>query len=147
MVKNVDFIYEEIKSRIINLDYLPGTKIKEEDLAKDFNASRTPIREVIARLVKDSLLVVAPKKGTYVSKIDESNINDYIYVRKSVEESVLVLVCNKITQQQIIELEEILHMQKDIMKMEPSINKSKMFLSTVILNKLGVKKIVKILFI
>ena len=53
MAKNIDYIYEEIKSRIINLDYLPGMKIKEEDLAKTFNASRTPIREVIARLVKD----------------------------------------------------------------------------------------------
>ena len=126
-MRTPDSIYEEIKRKIINLDLLPGTKIREEDLADEYNMSRTPIRGVISRLVKDSLLEVAPKKGTYVSKIDVSNINDYIYVRKSVEESVLVLVCNKITQQQIIELEEILHMQKDIMKMEPSINKSKMF--------------------
>ena len=126
-MRTPDSVYEEIKRKIINLDLLPGTKIREEDLADEYNMSRTPIRGVISRLVKDSLLEVAPKKGTYVSKIDVSNINDYIYVRKSVEESVLELVCNKITQQQIIELEEILHMQKDIMKMEPSINKSKMF--------------------
>lgn len=127
MVKNVDFIYEEIKSRIINLDYLPGTKIKEEDLAKDFNASRTPIREVIARLVKDSLLVVAPKKGTYVSKIDISNINNYIFVRKEVEKSVIALLIKNISEEQINELEEILKEQKSIMEMEPSIEKSKKF--------------------
>ena len=54
MAKNVDAIYEEIKSQIINLDLLPGTKVKEEDLAKEFNISRTPIRGVISRLVKDS---------------------------------------------------------------------------------------------
>ena len=82
MNKNVEYIYEDIKNRIINLDFLPGTKIKEEDLAKEYNASRTPIREVIARLVKDTLLIVAPKRGTYVSKIDISNINYYIYIRK-----------------------------------------------------------------
>ena len=94
-MRTPDSVYEEIKRKIINLDLLPGTKIREEDLADEYNMSRTPIRGVISRLVKDSLLEVAPKKGTYVSKIDVSNINDYIYVRKSVEESVLELVCNK----------------------------------------------------
>ena len=127
LVRTPDSIYEEIKRKIINLDLLPGTKVREEDLASEYNISRTPIRGVISRLVKDSLLEVAPKKGTYVSRIDVSNINDYIYVRKSVEESALELVCQNITEQQIIELEEILQMQKDIMQMEPSINKSKMF--------------------
>ena len=127
MAKNVDAIYEEIKSQIINLDLLPGTKVKEEDLAKEFNISRTPIRGVISRLVKDSLLEVKPQKGTYVSKIDLSKINDYIYVRKSVEMQMISKICNVITDEQIKELEEILVKQHEIIQMEPSIAKSKMF--------------------
>ena len=127
MAKNVDAIYEEIKSQIINLDLLPGTKVKEEDLAKEFNISRTPIRGVISRLVKDSLLEVKPQKGTYVSKIDLSKINDYIYVRKSVEMQMISKICNVITDEQIKELEEILVKQYEIIQMEPSIAKSKMF--------------------
>ena len=127
MAKNVDAIYEEIKSQIINLDLLPGTKVKEEDLAKEFNISRTPIRGVISRLVKDSLLEVKPQKGTYVSKIDLSKINDYIYVRKSVEMQMISKICNVITEEQIKELEEILVKQHEIIQMEPSIAKSKMF--------------------
>ena len=98
-MRTPDSIYEEIKRKIINLDLLPGTKVREEDLASEYNISRTPIRGVISRLVKDSLLEVAPKKGTYVSRIDVSNINDYIYVRKSVEESVLEIVCQNVTEQ------------------------------------------------
>lgn len=127
MAKNVDAIYEEIKSQIINLDLLPGTKVKEEDLAKEFNISRTPIRGVISRLVKDSLLEVKPQKGTYVSKIDLSKINDYIYVRKSVEMQMISKICNVITDEQIKELEEILVKQHEIIQMEPSIAKSKLF--------------------
>lgn len=127
MAKNVDAIYEEIKSQIINLDLLPGTKVKEEDLAKEFNISRTPIRGVISRLVKDSLLEVKPQKGTYVSKIDLSKINDYIYVRKSVEIQMISKICNLVTAEQIKELEIILDKQYEIIQMEPSIEKSKMF--------------------
>ena len=127
MAKNVDAIYEELKSQIINLDLLPGTKVKEEDLAKEFNISRTPIRGVISRLVKDSLLEVKPQKGTYVSKIDLSKINDYIYVRKSVEIQMISKICKSISEEQIQELENILTKQYEIIQMEPSIKKSKMF--------------------
>ena len=70
---------------------------------------------------------VKPQKGTYVSKIDLSKINDYIYVRKSVEMQMISKICNVITDEQIKELEEILVKQHEIIQMEPSIAKSKMF--------------------
>lgn len=127
MPTNPDIIYEQLKRKIINLELLPGTKIKEEELAAQFKTSRTPIRAVISRLVKDSLLVVAPKKGTYVSKIDISNISDYIYVRKAVEASVLDKVVEKITDSDLVALYDILDLQNEIIMMEPSIKKSKMF--------------------
>ena len=50
MANTVEQIYDELRNRIINLDLVPGTKIKEEDLAIEYHTSRTPIRSVIARL-------------------------------------------------------------------------------------------------
>jgi len=127
MPSPVDAIYEEIKHDIINLDITPGTKVKEEDLASKYHISRTPVRSVIARLVKDNLLVVYPQKGTYVSKIDINNINDYIFIRKQVEMSVIKKVCQIIKEDELKELEAILKEQYEIILMEPSIKKSKMF--------------------
>ena len=51
LVRTPDSIYEEIKRKIINLDLLPGTKVREEDLASEYNISRTPIRGVISKIV------------------------------------------------------------------------------------------------
>jgi DNA-binding GntR family transcriptional regulator len=127
MDRSVESIYEELKSNIINLDLVPGTKIREEDLASRFNVSRTPIRTVIARLEKDDLLTVVPQKGTYVSKINIANISDFIYVRKAVEVSVLQIVEKTLTLQQIQQLNDILAQQHEIIMMETSIEKSKMF--------------------
>lgn len=127
MDRSVESIYEELKSNIINLDLVPGTKIREEDLASRFNVSRTPIRTVIARLEKDDLLTVVPQKGTYVSKINIANISDFIYVRKAVEISVLQIVEKTLTLQQIQQLNDILAQQHEIIMMETSIEKSKMF--------------------
>ena len=127
MDKNVETIYEELKSNIINLDLVPGTKIREEDLALRFNVSRTPIRTVISRLEKDDLLTVIPQKGTYVSKINIANISDFIYVRKAVEVSVLEIIEKTLTLQQIQVLNDILAQQHEIIMMETSIEKSKKF--------------------
>ena len=38
-MRTPDSIYEEIKRKIINLDLLPGTKVREEDLARGFYVS------------------------------------------------------------------------------------------------------------
>lgn len=124
---SVDEIYEEIKREIINLDLAPGSKVTESFLTYKFHISRTPIRSVISRLEKDNLVVVTPKKGTYVSKITLENVSDYMKLRVIVETHVLREVCKTITQQQIEELKNIIEEQSKIIAMEPSIEKSKMF--------------------
>ena len=62
-----------------------------------------------------------------VSKIDISNINYYIYIRKEVEKSVIARLIKNITDEQILKLEAILKEQKEIVELEPSIEKSRKF--------------------
>lgn len=126
-MSNTESIYEQLKSEIINLDLIPGTKIIEEDLAKKYHISRTPIRSVISRLEQEDLIVVIPKKGTYVSKINMSLVSDSMYIRKAVEITVLEQLNHSITLTQIQELKDILAEQEKIIQMEPSIDKSKKF--------------------
>lgn len=127
MADNVDKIYETLKREIINLDLIPGTKVREEDLATRFSISRTPIRSVIARLCRDELLEVIPQKGTYVTKINTSNVDDLIYIRKSIEKTVIQELCSTVTSQQIDELREILEEQKRIIDLPGSVERSKIF--------------------
>ena len=127
MASIVEQIYEDLKKKIINLDIVPGTKLKEEDLAQEYNISRTPIRSVIARLEKDGLVEVISKKGTYVSKIDSSDMNNLIYIRKSVEMSIFDTLCGKLTNEQIDIINSILNEQKEIISLETSIEKSRRF--------------------
>lgn len=127
MACNVNGIYEKLKSQIINLDYVPGMKIREEDLVIKFKVSRTPIRAVISRLASDGFLEVVPKRGTYVTKIDTKNISDSLYIRKAVEMSMLKTLIYIITDDQINQLEKILEEQKHIIEKEPSLEKSKAF--------------------
>lgn len=123
----INKIYEILKREIINLDLIPGTKLREEDLAKRFEISRTPIRSVISRLENEGLVEVISQKGTYVTRIDADKVDDYIYIRKTIENNVIEEVINKITRDQIEKLNEILIEQKQIIEMPYSIERGKKF--------------------
>ena len=127
MIIDIRKIYVIIKNRIIDLTYPPNTLIKEEAIAEEFKISRTPVRSVISRLVQRGLLVVKPKKGTYVSRISLKMVDNDSYIRQAVECKIIEDVVKNITPEDVAVLKEILVRQEEITNMEPSIEKSKAF--------------------
>lgn len=63
-------IYLKLRERIALLDYAPGSLLSENQLAKEFGVSRTPIRQALQRLEFDGLVTVARGVGTVVAPID-----------------------------------------------------------------------------
>lgn len=60
-------LHREIRTRICLLDYAPGTRLSEADLAAEFGVSRTPLRRVLARLEGEGLLHSVQGVGTFVT--------------------------------------------------------------------------------
>lgn len=65
-----DRIYQTLRMRICLLDYAPGERLREEDLAEEFGVSRTPIRRVLVKLEAESLLRSVHGVGTIVTDIE-----------------------------------------------------------------------------
>ena len=65
-----DFSYQILKTKILNLELKPGTKISEKEIADELSVSRTPVREAFMMLAQEDLLDVIPQIGTIVSKIN-----------------------------------------------------------------------------
>lgn len=63
-------IYNTIRDRICLLEYVPGTRLAEEDLAREFGVSRTPVRRVLSRLEAEGLLESRHGVGTFVIDVD-----------------------------------------------------------------------------
>lgn len=62
----VDIIYEAIRERICLGVYASGDVLYEGELGKEFEVSRTPIRQVLQRLAYEKLAVVKVGVGTTV---------------------------------------------------------------------------------
>lgn len=68
------FIYDEIRNRILTLYLKPGADIEELSLGNEFSVSRTPVREALIRLEADGLVQIVPNRGVRVAALDIDNI-------------------------------------------------------------------------
>lgn len=76
-----ELIYCTLRDRICSVEYPPGSVLRETELAREFNISRTPIRHALTALEHDGLVVVKHGVGNIVSEIDPVELVDVFIVR------------------------------------------------------------------
>lgn len=74
--------------RICLLDYSPGERLREEDLADEFGVSRTPVRRVLVKLEAEGLLRSVHGVGTIVTDIDVEELAQVYELRVELAELV-----------------------------------------------------------
>ncbi len=79
-------IYRQLRGRITLLHYPPGTRLNVDDLADEFNVSRTPIRTVLQRLEWEGLAITRHGVGTAVTEIDFENVREAMLLRMRLAE-------------------------------------------------------------
>ena len=80
-----DQAYVELRDRIVTLRLAPGSVICEDDLMGELGIGRTPLREAVKRLALENLVSVQPRRGTFVSEVDASDIENISEVRAELE--------------------------------------------------------------
>lgn len=93
--------YKSIKEKIIYLDFKPGDKIFENALAKELNVSRTPVREALLMLEHEKLVTCNDSVGFIVRRFKIKDLKEYFALRTAIEDFVIPLVVEKITEEEI----------------------------------------------
>ena len=77
--------YTGLRDLIVTLQLPPGAPLREDQLGARLAVGRTPLREAIKRLEAERLVVIYPRRGTFVAEVnltDHSLISD---VRRQLE--------------------------------------------------------------
>ena len=82
-------IYEDLCRRIERLDYMPGEKLSENELAREYGATRYMVRDALTRLKARRLIEVYPQRGTFVSLIDLGYVADIVFLREAMEQEAM----------------------------------------------------------
>jgi len=118
-----DTIYQTIKNRILFLEYAPGLILNEGTLCKEFNVSRTPLREVLNQLKNENLIRIFPRMGTMVTELEFQQVMNALQVRGEIEGLLGRLAAEEMTELHLAELKKI---QKACASLEKNKNKKKL---------------------
>lgn len=67
-------VYSHILNLILTQELLPGDKVPETKIAKEFQISRTPVRDAMRQLANDGLLEIFPNRFAQVKEYTKENI-------------------------------------------------------------------------
>jgi DNA-binding GntR family transcriptional regulator len=113
-----------IEDQIISGKLKPGEKIKELELAAHLKVSRFPIREAFKTLETKGLIYREPRRGIFVSRINEKDVWE-IYTLKSALYSLgVALAMEKMTERWIKKLEKsVVAMEKIAEAPSPNVDR------------------------
>lgn len=77
--------YRTLRDRLIMLDIAPGDPLNEGQLAAEMGFGRTPLREALKRLETDHLVVSYPRRGTFATIVDITELAAISEVRQLLE--------------------------------------------------------------
>ena len=101
-----DVVFQTLRQAILKGELQPGERLMEIKLAERLGVSRTPIREAIRKLELEGLVVMIPRKGAAVANITEKDTKDVLEVRRTLEMFAVEVACDRITQEQLVQLKE-----------------------------------------
>ncbi|NQD68308.1 GntR family transcriptional regulator [Bacillus haikouensis] len=111
-----EIVYEQVKKAVLNGTIGKDEVLTETLLADKLETSRTPVREAVADLTKDGLLVHIPRKGFKVRRITENEKEQIIFLRVSIETEGLRKLVGSVKEEQIDLLRGIISSQEMAMK-------------------------------
>lgn len=88
-------VYLTLRRAILTNVFEPGDRLMEMKLAAQLGVSRTPVREAIHLLEKESLVRQIPHKGVMVAGITKKQLRDVLEIRGMLEELAVQLACRR----------------------------------------------------
>ncbi|MCA8879090.1 MAG: GntR family transcriptional regulator [Rhodobacteraceae bacterium] len=100
-------VREALENAIVDGRFPPGARLDPEALAREFDCSRTPIREALQQLEASGLVRVAAKRGTFVSEWSVEELAERFEVMAEIEALCARLASRRITHAEMARLEDL----------------------------------------
>ncbi|WP_082653303.1 GntR family transcriptional regulator [Aureimonas sp. AU22] len=118
-VSRKDAVLRILRGAITDGRLAPGERLDQNELAERFGVSRMPVREALKQLQVEGLVVVYPRRGVEVARLDPSTIVEMFEVRIALEQLALSRGVPLLKSASLDEMEEVL-IQMDGLLGEPS---------------------------
>lgn len=98
-----------LRNQIIEGSLRPGTRIRQEELADKFGASRVPVREALSILVSEGLVNTVSNSGSWVARLTLAECEEIYQMRERLEPLLLRMSAPLLTSTDFVTLEDLAH--------------------------------------
>lgn len=100
-------IASSLRDDILRGELAPGTRIRQEDLAARFGASRVPVREALSLLVHEGLVTTVANSGSWVSSLTLAECEEIYQMREQLEPLLLRYSAPHLAEPDFLHLEDL----------------------------------------
>jgi DNA-binding GntR family transcriptional regulator len=102
-MSTVDHVEAEIRRELLRGTAAPGTRLRQDDLARRLGVSKIPVREALQRLAGVGLLRFEPNRGAVVPSLQAEDASEIFALRRQIEPLLLQRALPQLT---IVDLAE-----------------------------------------
>ena len=94
-VSATGYVADQLRQAIISMEFPPGTRLSEGEIAARFAVSRQPVREALISLSRIGLVQVLPQRGTIVTRISTRHMMQVRIARDALESAIVKRACER----------------------------------------------------
>jgi DNA-binding GntR family transcriptional regulator len=98
---------ERIRSAILEGILPPGSRIDQNQLARDLNTSLVPVREALKKLEGEGFVQIIPRRGAFVAEASTRDMEDLYFARGILEGQAGYHAAPNLTDESIRQLERL----------------------------------------
>ena len=96
----------DIRRDIVAGVFLPGERLKNEELAARYKVSASPVREALWALQGEGFVILAPHQGARVRVVDDDFVRNIFEIRSLIEPMYVARFCSRASREDIVRLKE-----------------------------------------
>jgi DNA-binding GntR family transcriptional regulator len=100
---------ERIRAAILAGTLPPGSRIDQNQLAKDLNTSLVPVREALKKLESEGFVQIIPRRGAFITEVSVQDMEDLYYARSILEGQTAFHAVEHLTGEHLTRLEKLYH--------------------------------------
>lgn len=97
-------VVKTLRAQIMAGKYLPGERLNESQIAREFSISRIPVREALSQLQEQGLVMNHERRGMFVVQLSPDEVQQINSLRMVLEAEALRLVRARMTPELLAEL-------------------------------------------
>lgn len=102
-----DEVARRLRSAIKDGDFPPGTRLVEQEIAKQLLVSRMPVRTALQKLIEEGLVIKEPRRGAFVHTYSARELDEVTSIRITLESMVVEYALPNWSDAAEVELERI----------------------------------------